>query len=255
MNRDKTYAAAGSVIAMIIVFLILWFINMPFFQNDNILDEGVMVSFGDSFDGGGNNPEAEEVFTPPAESTSPARTQNLPSQQDLMTQKSPSTLKVTEKNDQKKNNSQAINQQQQAEQQRLAEQRRREQAAANEANNTMSGLFGNNGGSGSGSTKGDTHQGNPAGHGNSGGNSWSLNGRDLLGSLVRPSYSSNEEGKITVRIRVDANGNVTTATVSTPTTISDSGTRDGAVAAAKKTRFSGGSGPVIGTITYYYRLN
>jgi hypothetical protein len=43
--------------------------------------------------------------------------------------------------------------------------------------------------------------------------------------------------------------------VVSPTTISDATTRNGAISAARQTRFSGGSGVVVGTITYFYKLN
>ena len=76
-----------------------------------------------------------------------------------------------------------------------------------------------------------------------------------MGTLVKPSYSSNVEGKITVSIRVDANGNVTSASVVPPSTISDASMHNGAITAARQTKFSGGSGVAVGTITYHYRLN
>ncbi|VBB48230.1 TonB family protein [uncultured Paludibacter sp.] len=255
LTREKIYALTGSIIGCIALFLILWFIYMPAFYTDNILDEGVMVSFGDAFDGGGNDMSVQDVYAPPATAQTPTTAQKLPSEQDIMTQKSVSPVKVAENKNKTDIKAQELALQREAEQRRIAEQQRREQEAIDRANNTMSGLFGNSGGSGSGNTRGDTRQGNPAGKGTSGGNSWSLNGRDLIGSLVRPSYSSNEEGKITVSIRVDKSGNVTSATVVSPTTISDAETRSGAITAARQTKFSGGSGVVVGTITYFYRLN
>ncbi len=96
--------------------------------------------------------------------------------------------------------------------------------------------------------------GNPVGKGNSNGHAWSLSGRGLVGSIVSPNYTSNVEGKITVAIRVDRIGNVTNASISSPTTISDKATRDAAVKAARKTHFSKGEGVSIGTITYNFRL-
>ena len=173
-----------------------------------------------------------------------------------MTQKTASTVKVSEKKkEDTKDNKNQTDMKRQAELRKQAEQKQKEQAAISKASNAMAGAFGSSGGKGSGTTQGDSRQGNPAGKGTSGGNSWSLNGRDLLSSLVKPSYSSNEEGKITVSIRVDKDGNVTSASVVSPTTISDATTRKGAISAARQTRFSGGSGVVIGTITYFYKLN
>lgn len=256
LNREKIYALSGSIIGCIILFFILWFIYMPIIHSDNILDEGVMISFGDAEDGGGNDMTAQDVYVPPVESpTTTKNVQKLPTQQDLMTQKTPSALKVSDTKKETKNDKNDVNLQQQAEIRKATEQRNKEQTAISKANDAMAGLFGNSGGKGSGNTQGDSRQGNPAGRGTSGGNSWSLNGRDLVGSLVRPSYSSNEEGKITVAIRVDKFGNVTSASIGSPTTISDASTRNGAITAARQTKFSGGSGVVMGSITYFYKLN
>ncbi|MGC3978314.1 MAG: energy transducer TonB [Paludibacteraceae bacterium] len=256
LNREKIYALSGSIIGCVLLFLILWFITMPVFHTDNVLDEGVMISFGDALDGGGNDMSVQDVYVPPAAGKTEQTSQKLPSEQDLLTQKNESPIKIPEKKDKTDKKTQDLEQQQQADQQRkAAQQQKSEQQAIDKANSAMSGLFGNSGGNGSGTTQGDGRQGNPAGKGTSGGNSWSLNGRDLIGSLVKPSYSSNEEGRITVSIRVDKNGIVASAVVVSPTTISDAETRKGAVNAAKRTKFSGGSGVVVGTITYLYRLN
>jgi hypothetical protein len=37
------------------------------------------------------------------------------------------------------------------------------------------------------------------------GNSWSLNGRNLVGNLITPRYEQNVEGEVTVNIRVNEN--------------------------------------------------
>ena len=118
----------------------------------------------------------------------------------------------------------------------------------------MDGMFGNSGSTGSGNTAGNTNLGNPLGSGSSGGNSWSLNGRSLTGRLVSPNYDNDVEGKVTVNIRVDANGNVTNASIGSPTTISDQTTRNAAISAAKSTRFTAGNGVATGSITYNFNL-
>jgi TonB family protein len=72
--------------------------------------------------------------------------------------------------------------------------------------------------------------------------------------LSKPSYENNIEGRITVSIRVDANGKVIGATIGSPTNISDVKTRNAAVNAAKSTRFTAGNGISTGSITYNFRL-
>jgi len=118
----------------------------------------------------------------------------------------------------------------------------------------MNGLFGNGGSTGSGTTSGNTTQGNPAGSGSSDDISLSLSGRYFIGEPFRPSYDNDVEGKVTVSIRVDASGRVTSASISSPTTISDQATRNAAIAAARSTRFTSGSGIATGTITYNFNL-
>ena len=94
------------------------------------------------------------------------------------------------------------------------------------------------------------------GQGSQGGNSWSLAGRSLIGTLYRPTYSGNQEGIIVVDIRVDASGKVTSATINTSkTNISDERLRKESVDAALKNKFSTGNGPAMGSITYKFILN
>ena len=118
----------------------------------------------------------------------------------------------------------------------------------------MNGMFGNNNSAGSGTTTGESMQGNPVGKGSSGGNSWSLNGRNLTGRLVTPSYDKDVEGKITVNIRVNQNGNVISTSIGSPTTISEANTRNAAMAAAQNTHFSSGKDISAGSITYNFNL-
>ncbi len=171
-----------------------------------------------------------------------------------MTQKDPSAVALEEQKKKERQEREALERQRREEERRIAEQKRKEQEAIDKANNSMSGVFGSGGTTGSGNTSGNTAQGNPAGSGTSGGNSWSLSGRSLSGRLVSPSYERDQEGVITVKIRVDASGNVISATVGTPTTISEVTIRDAAIAAALSTKFTAGNGTAMGTITYNFRL-
>ena len=98
-------------------------------------------------------------------------------------------------------------------------------------------------------------QGNPAGSGSSGGHSWSLAGRSLNGGLPKPAYNGNEEGRIIVDIVVDKAGNVTNASISTSSNISDNELRTASREAALRTKFTAGREAAKGTITYQFRLN
>ncbi len=254
---------------MLLTFLILWLVYMPALQRP-VEDEGIMISFGDEFDGSGLGEllAGEEDLSPEAASMSESKPSG---QQELMTQESQKTVTVPKqqvnpkpKKDPVVDPAQQLREQQRrealakaeaekrAKEQAAAEARKRAEAAAR-SENLVGGAFGS-GGSGSGNTSGDTRQGNPAGRGSSGGHGWSLAGRSLIGSLATPDYPSNVEGRLTVNIRVDAAGNVTSASIGSPSDISDASTRTAAMNAARRTKFSGGQGVSSGTITYNFRM-
>ncbi len=129
----------------------------------------------------------------------------------------------------------------------------REVRFAHERSNTMGGVF-------VGSSTGDTKKGNPAasgsgtGSGTSESGRWSIAGRSLIGSLPQPKYSSNAEGTVVVRIRINAAGQVVEASAGHGSTTSDQSLIGSAIAAAKKATFSAGEGDVIGSITYVFKL-
>lgn len=100
--------------------------------------------------------------------------------------------------------------------------------------------------------------GNPLGKwsGTSNGQSWSLSGRDLVGSIPKPAYIGNQEGTIVVLITVDNNGNVINTDIGKGTTISDKALRNECMAKARKIKFSANpkqTGNQIGAITYRFK--
>lgn len=254
MSNSEKYGLIGSVISTALLILLLFLIVMPGLKTPE--DEGIMISFGNADDGAGvtQTPAATPQPEPPAPKPSTPAAPKVTPKDDLMTQKDPSVLAIEEQKKKERLEREAIERQRREEEQRIAEQKRKEQEAIDKANSSMSGLFGSGGTTGSGNTSGNTTQGNPAGKGTSGGNSWSLSGRSLSGTLAKPSYNEDVEGVITVQIRVDASGNVISATIGTPTTISIATLRSAALSAARSTKFSSGTGIATGTITYNFRL-
>lgn len=275
MKKSDLYGIIGSTIFCGIVLLLLFLIVMP--TNEQPEDEGIIVSFGDSFDGGGRSP-ATSITAPqqslPATPSQPTATPQAqqPSTQDLLTQEDNSLAIAKQDEERKKKELEELERKKREEEKRiaeqkrleeeqrqererqLAEQRQREQEAIERAN-ALGNMFGSGESvAGSGSSTGESQQGNPVGKGSSEGNSWSLDGRALVGKLVSPTYNRNVEGKITVTIRVDEAGNVTSANIGTPTTISDMETRNAALEAARKTKFSSGRNIAAGTITYNFKL-
>jgi TonB family protein len=283
VGKSSIYGVMGSALSCIILFLIMWFYVMPYTSIPQpVEEEGIMVSFGDNENAGGKGSSSEPLAAPEEEVIAPSAivqkstTKPIVTEQ-LVTQNNNENAIAEQKQKEldRKQKEQNIKQQQQIEQQRIAaenriaQQKRREQDAINKAGATVNGLFtngsttsgtGNGKGSGNGTGSGSGNgseagiQGNPAGHGNLGGNTFSINGRKLTGNLVSPNYDNDVEGKVTVNIRVDENGRVSSASVGSPTTISDTSTRNAALAAASKTRFSSGSGIATGVITYNFRL-
>lgn len=89
---------------------------------------------------------------------------------------------------------------------------------------------------------------------NQSGNSWSMSGREIV-SLPRPGYDFNQEGKVVVRVQVNAEGKVVDAKVDAGTTINDKHTIQLAIDAAYKATFSRGNVPSqYGTITYMFKI-
>lgn len=253
MKKSNIYGIIGSVLSTIILFLILWFVVIPMTVNKPEEEEGLIVSFGDSNDGSGMTemPAAKPTIaasTPISTKTVKADNQNYMTQRD-------NSLAIAEqkKKNQDREEQVALERQRLETEHRLADHKRKEQDAIDKAN-SMNGMFGNSNSKGSGTGIGDGQQGNPAGKGSSGGNSWSLNGRSLTGNLVSPNYNRDVEGKVTVNIRVGENGNVISTNIGSPTTISDAETRNAAMNAAKNTHFTGGSGISAGSITYNFKL-
>ncbi len=272
MNKSKLYGLIGSTLSSTILLFILWFVVLS--VPGSTENQGFLVSFGDSYDGGGVGdavPAAtvkqstnEEVVPKIKETATDSKTTT----QHVFTQ-TENTVTITEKKekDRLKKDQQAQFNEQNEKNKRITEQKQKEQEAKNKADNLIGGSFANNNSAGSGVSAGNGtgkgygsgsvlgKQGNPTGKGNSGvGFSLNLGNRDYLGSPVKPKYSKDVEGKITVNIVVDQNGAVTSTSIGSPTTISDSEMRRDATSAATKTQFTQGKNTEEGSITYNYKL-
>ena len=272
MRRSQTYGLIASIIASALVLLLLLLITFyptPGEQED----AGIMISFGNAANGGGNGgdinegtpPQPTQQLTHPTTGASELLTQDM--------EDAPAVEKPSEKPQKKpavdpqeimrrQQEKERIEAEKKAEQERREREAREQQAIANAnrlggalggGNNTGAGQGNND--KGSGNTSGSTHEGNPAGHGTDGGNSWSLAGRGINGRLPKPDNDFKQGGKIVVAITVDAAGNVTSANIAGGTTIDDKTQRDKAIEAARKAKFTSGSGNAKGTITYNYQIN
>ena len=250
IKKSEIESAISTALICVIILLILIFGGMKAHHDE--MDEGIMISMGDFDDGYGEHtptPNPTPVTQTTSTPTKPVATNTV--NEKLINQEDPSVALEREKR--KKEQEEARKKAEEAERQAkiLAEQ----EAKKNQISNLAGGAFKNTG-KGSGTTSGDTNQGNPVGQGTQGGNSWSLAGRSLIGSLYRPNYAGNQEGIIVVDIRVDASGKVYSASINTSkTNISDERLRKESVDAALKNKFTSGNGPAMGTITYKFILN
>ncbi len=106
-----------------------------------------------------------------------------------------------------------------------------------------------------GSERGTMEQASELGSGLSG--DFSLSGRSLIGSLPTPDYEAQEEGRVVINITVDEAGHVTSASIRTDASNTNSSKLIAAAReAALKARFSTSESFIqSGTITYVFKLN
>ena len=272
-TQSHIIALVGTIISMCLVFLLLWWLQVkaPALTED----EGIVVAFGDSEDGGGM-PDVRplDAITQVEQIPAPAAP-SRPSNNDLIVQEDEESLtlaKQTEEEAKRKALEEELIRKRREDEARaeaeriakekaLAEQRAKEQEAINKANQ-LAALFGQagtaegaNADNASASNTAGT-KGNPVGKGmgTTNGTQWSLYGRNVK-RLPKPSDDFAQAGLVVVQIMVDAAGNVTNATVTEGTTISDRATQQLALQAARQAKFTEGDTPQIGKITYTFKLN
>ena len=272
-KQSHIIASLGTIISMCLIFLLLWWLQVT--APVQVEDEGIVVAFGDSEEGGGMPDvrpldaitQVEQIPAPPA----PSR----PSDNDLLVQEDEESLalaKQTEEESKRKAEEEELIRKRKEDEARaeaeriakekaLAEQRAKEQEAIDKANQ-LAALFGQagteegaNADNASASNTAGT-KGNPIGKGmgESNGMQWSLYGRNVK-RLPKPSSDFAQAGKVVVNIQVDAAGNVTNATVGDGTTISDRSTQQLALQAARQAKFTEGDSEQIGSIIYNFKIN
>ncbi|WP_303012121.1 TonB family protein [uncultured Bacteroides sp.] len=203
----------------------------------------------------------------------------LPSEQDLLTQTEEETValkpeteehkKETVKPEKTEKKPEKTAAEKAAEAKRLAEEKaERERKAAEEAaRKKVAGAFGKGaqmsgskgtsaGGTGTeGSKEGNSSSGIKKGTGGYG--TFELGGRSLgTGSLPKPAYNVQEEGRVVVNITVNPAGQVVATSINPQTNTVNSVLRKAAEDAARKARFNTVEGVTnqTGTITYYFNL-
>lgn len=246
-KKPKIISAAVTALFMLLVVVVcMSFGYDP--PNPPIPEEGVEVNVGDADFGSGDNPQPsseQSGYVPPA-AHDHVSTQQTEETTPMPSNQNPSPVSSNQTTEQPT-----------------------QQPATPEVNQRA--LFPgrrNNGGNGDGSqgvTTGQGNQGKPGGSesssnydGNGGGNgTYSLAGRTNV-TLPKPSYSSNQQGKIVVKIVVDQQGRVIRAEAPAQgSTIANSAMVEQARQAALKARFNAdpkAPEEQTGTITYIYKI-
>ncbi len=244
-------ATVGTVLFLLLVFLILWFCYLTAVAPEQ--EEGVEVEFAEI-------EEEDEPYEPslsayaeePSEAAPAAPASPAP---EIATDPKPASPPEPILSEEE---TLALERARKEKEEREAAERARKkkEAEAIAKANKFGDLFGKTNGTsvGGGDTQGDGQKGNPVGHGSSGSGSWSLAGRGIKGNLPQPSKDFKQEGKVVVQIRVNAAGQVINATI-TGGDVSDKTTQQLALDAAKRAKFTEGDHDQIGTITYIFKLN
>ncbi len=286
-QKSKIYGIIGTLLFYAALFLLLWFWVLDKAMPNE--EEGLSIALGVDTEGG------DGFFEPaPADEIeqllASLDAESLPSgAEEFQTQDIEESVFMSSKKE--KTPEELLREQEQRELQRQREIERQEELRkiaeakaikeaqdkkAEEIGNRARNLFGGGGTGGAGNSntsagqgtgQGSGSQGNPFGSqdaanregrggGTGNGNSYSLDGRSLVGQLVRPTYTVYEEGKIVVTIIVNKEGNVISASVGKGTNIDNTTLRNAAIEAAKKTKFNKISSEKnqSGTITYMFKL-
>lgn len=277
-QKRHIIATLGTLLFLLLLFLLLWFVYISAPQE--VEEEGVEVAFGEVEDAGGYMPQESEAVPLPSEAAAPSQP-SAPSDNDLLTQEDEESLALKRQREQEekarqlaeaerlqreKEEQARLEKERIAKEKALAEQRAKEEAARQKAfeltkgfgqgNGSGQGNTGNSGNKGSGTGVGEGIQGNPVGHGSLGGHVYSLDGRTPK-SIPDPEGYYNENAKVVVQIRVNANGDVISAKWTTGTQNASQAIIKMAENAAMKSKWDAKSGAndQIGTITYIFKVN
>jgi len=254
-NKQKRHiiASLGTVLFMLLVFLLLWFIHLYAYVEEQ--EEGIEVAFGEIEEAGGYMAqESEAIPMPSPENVSPAPS-SAPEQEEVITTDDPETLALAEAKKKRDAEEKARQEADRKAREAAEAERKSKEAEAIAKANALGSLFGQSGNTtGSGDSQGTGQKGNPIGHGSSGGNEWTLSGRGIKGTLPEPSNNFKQEGKVVVQIRVNAAGQVVSAVIKGGD-VSDKQTQNLALDAARRAQFTEGDHDQLGTITYIFKLN
>ena len=285
-KKGEYIGALGALLVHVAVIALLILVSFTVPQPDEDAG-GVPVMLGNVDSARGfDDPSLVDVDVLDEDAAAPAETApELPSEQDLLTQTEEETVTLKPKTEEPKKETvkpkevakpkEPVKKPEKTEAEKVAEAKRlaeekaeRERKAAEEAaRKRVSGAFGKGaqmegnkgtsaGGTGTeGSKEGNSSTGAKTGMGGYG--TFDLGGRSLgTGSLPKPAYNVQEEGRVVVNITVNPAGQVISTGINPQTNTVSSALRKAAEDAAKKARFNTVDGVTnqTGTITYYFNL-
>ena len=285
-KKGEYIGALGALLVHVAVIALLILVSFTVPQPDEDAG-GVPVMMGNVESARGfDDPSLVDVDVLDEDAAAPAETApELPSEQDLLTQTEEETVTLKPKTEEPKKETvkpkevakpkepvkkpEKTEAEKAAEAKRLAEEKagRERKAAEEAARKRVSGAFGKGaqmegnkgisaGGTGTeGSKEGNFSTGAKTGTGGYG--TFDLGGRSLgTGSLPKPAYNVQEEGRVVVNITVNPAGQVISTGINPQTNTVSSALRKAAEDAAKKARFNTVDGVTnqTGTITYYFNL-
>lgn len=273
-KNAHTRARIATAITASLVLLCLLFYS---FTTQNKLDEqeeeGIIVSFGTLELGGSNSAEAnleQEQAQEPSEPVEEA--ESVDANESTLTEQNTENLAIPKEQPKKEQPKKQVEKKEPEKSPEKATDNKEQKTPApakpkvNErALYPGSSKPGDNPGTGGGDKQGNAgtpdgdidgqRNGGQGGEGKSG-VGYSLSGRKLISSPTVKD-NSNIEGKITVKIKVDQRGQVISASLGTPTTITNSALINKSIAAAKQAKFdknSQASEEQFGSITFTYRV-
>ena len=259
-NPDKRTGRVAASIATFLYFLTLavLFVLVRFtLPEEQEYGNGMLIDFGTVAEAGGaSDPsvsEVDESVSQPSsvpQPTEPQLTSDDEEAPEIAQQQKPTKVQQSQTQQQPKKPAEQSEPapQRQVNKRTLFPGRTQGSTSSSEGTSEGTGNQGETGGSPEGS-----HEG--MGQGDYG--NFDLAGRGLVGSLPEPNYPSNKEGKVVVKIVVDREGRVTSATAqSVGSTTADGELRRVAEEAARKARFTPSATQDIqtGTITYKFKL-
>ncbi|HBB93748.1 MAG: hypothetical protein A2X22_03420 [Bacteroidetes bacterium GWF2_49_14] len=293
VSKYRGLLGTGIFHAVLLILMFVLTINGSVIKPES---EGITINFGTDETGQGaeeppqqevKQPEEPKVVATPEVKRQPPREQKKDAPPKILTQNLEDAATIQKQKEEKEEADRIKAEELERIREEAAEKRRRDEAErarlaeeqrksdqVNAIKGRMGKSFGGNSsntGTGSEGTAGKTgNQGDPTGSvsssnrgpggGQGAGISYSLDGRNVIGSLAKPEYTINDYGTVVVQITVNKDGAVVTAVPGAKgSTTMDSRLLEAAKKAAKTARFNKVTSPEAptyqrGSITYHFKL-